>query len=514
MQFTQGLHRAVQQRPQAIACVCDGREISFAALRDRVARFAGGLRRLGVGDDDRVAMLALNCDHYLSTYLAVPWMGAVVNPINFRWSLDEICHCLQDSRTAALVIDDRFAAHTEALLEHCPSLRTLVFTGSGKCPDEAIPLEQMIGDNDPIEDVGRGGDELFGIFYTGGTTGRAKGVMLSHRNVCTSGLALLAEGLLPEGAVGLHAAPMFHLADLMLTTGLLLGGGRHVMLSEFRPDRALALIQEQGVSDLLLVPAMLQVLVDFPGRADYDTGSVQRIYYGASPVSEALLNRIMTAFPQADLTQVYGMTETAAVMTVLPPTAHTDGSRLRSGGRASFHVQVRIVDSEDQSVAPGEIGEIVACGPNIMLGYLNQPETTAEALRDGWMHSGDLGYMDEQGYVFLVDRAKDMIICGGENVYSAEVENAVARHPAVAACAVIGIPSEKWGEAVHAVAVLKQGETLTAEALAEHCKTLIAGYKCPRSLAVVDALPLSGAGKVLKNELRAPYWKARERHVG
>ncbi|MDN5937814.1 MAG: long-chain fatty acid--CoA ligase [Salinisphaera sp.] len=514
MEFTQGLHRAVQQRPDAIASVCAGREISFATLQDRVARMAGGLRQLGVCNCDRVAMLSLNSDHYLSYYLAVPWAGAVVNPVNFRWSLNEICDSLQDSQTVALFIDDHFAEHSDKLLDRCTFLRVLVFTGSGQCPPEAVPLEQLIADNEPIDDAGIGGDELFGIFYTGGTTGRAKGVMLSHRNICSSGLALMAEGAFPDGAVGLHAAPMFHLADLMLTTGLLLGGGRHVMLSHFKPERALTLIQEQGISDLLLVPAMLQALVDFPGLSEYDTGGVKRIYYGASPASESLLDRTMAAFPQAGLTQVYGMTEMAAVMTVLPPAAHAHRRLLRSGGRASVHVQVRVVDQDGKPVAPGEVGEIVARGPNTMLGYLDQPDATAEALRDGWMRTGDLGTMDENGYLFIVDRAKDMIISGGENVYCAEVENAIAQHPAVATCAVIGIPSEQWGEAVHAVVVLKDGDTLTAEGLAEHCKTLIAGYKCPRSLEVVDTLPLSGANKVLKSELRAPHWEDRETQLG
>lgn len=305
---------------------------------------------------------------------------------------------------------------------------------------------------------------------------------------------------------------------MMFTTCLLLRGGRHVFLPVFKPDSVLDLIEAQQITDLLMVPMMLQVMADFPATRARNTGSVKRVMYGASPISEALLDRVMAAIPSASLLQVYGMTETAAVMTALPFHQHSADDRaqrnkLRAGGRAALHVQVRIVDEQDQEKPRGEVGEIIGRGPSIMLGYLNQPEATANALKNGWMHTGDMGYMDADGYVFIVDRLKDMIISGGENVYSVEVENAIAKHPAVAASAVIGIPCAERGEQVHAAVVLKPGQTLTQEALYAHCKILIAGYKCPRSLQVLEALPLSGAGKVLKTELRKPYWEGRERNV-
>jgi len=518
MQFTQGLHRACQQQPDAIATICDGRIKTFRQLRERVAKLAGGLASLGIRRGDRVCILSLNSDRYLESYLALAWIGAVVNPANYRWSNAEIIYSLIDSGCAAMIVDDQFAAQIDSIRSGTPCLRAVLHGGALDTPAGAHSYEALIEASSPIDDLGVGGDELFGIFYTGGTTGAPKGVMLSHLNVGSSALAMMAEGAFAEGALGLHAAPMFHLADMMMVTGLLLRGGGHVMLSTFKPETVLELIERHRVTDVLLVPAMLQMLVDCPVLAQHDASSLQRVLYGASPASEALLDRATRALPNASFMQGYGMTETSALMSVLPAALHTpEGQKrgkLRSAGRCAYHVQVRVVDEQDRERPRGEIGEIIARGPNIMQGYLNKPEASAEALRNGWMHSGDMGYMDDEGYVFIVDRLKDMIISGGENVYSVEVENAIARHPAVAATAVIGIPCPNMGEKVHAAVVLKPGATLTAEALIVHCKQLIAGYKCPRSIEIREALPVSGAGKVLKTELRKPYWEGRDRAVG
>jgi acyl-CoA synthetase (AMP-forming)/AMP-acid ligase II len=330
-------------------------------------------------------------------------------------------------------------------------------------------------------------------------------------------MALLAEGLFAEGAIGLHAAPMFHLADMMMSACLLLRGGTHVMLPMFQPEAALLAISQHRITDLLLVPAMIQALVDCPGLPEYDTTSIRHLLYGAAPISEALLDRAMAAFPNVQFIQGYGMTEVSAVATILPAAQHDPKSRLtgrlRSAGRAASHVHVLIVDDQDQELPRNEVGEIVVRGPNVMSGYLNEVNATQSALRNGWLHSGDLGFMDGEGYVYIVDRLKDMIISGGENVYSAEVENVIAKHPAVAACAVIGIPSPERGELVHAVVVLRPGAELTQEALYRHCKDWVAGYKCPRSLEIRESLPLSAAGKVLKTQLRKPFWEGTLRAV-
>jgi acyl-CoA synthetase (AMP-forming)/AMP-acid ligase II len=517
MQFTHGLHRALETTPDAIATICGERKRTFRQLAARVARIAGALRALDVGNGDVVAMLGFNSDHYLEYYLAVPWAGALTNPLNFRWSIDEIIFALNDSLSIVLFVGADFIEHVPALRAGCPALRTIIVCGGDSTPDGCLMLEALIYEHAPIEDAGLDPDMTYGVFYTGGTTGRAKGVLLSQRSICSSGLALLAEGPFADGCIGLHAAPMFHLADLMMTCGLLLRGGTHVMTPAFRPEIALELIERHRVTELLMVPAMMQAMVDHPDFDKRDTGHVRNLLYGASPASEALIDRALSRMPGTAFYQVYGMTEMAALISVLAPSQHAAAlrfkGRLRSVGRPFCHTRLRIVDQHGVDCPHEKVGEILVRGPGMMQGYLNQPAATQEALRDGWMHTGDLGYTDASNYVFIVDRLKDMIITGGENVYCAEVENAIATHPAVASCAVIGIPSTEWGEAVHAVVVLNPGHSLTLGALADHCQHLIAGYKCPRSLQLTGALPFSGAGKVLKSELRMSFWEGRSRGV-
>ncbi|MEH3148758.1 MAG: long-chain fatty acid--CoA ligase [Methylobacterium frigidaeris] len=517
LQFTQGLHRALRTGPDAIATLCNGRAQTFRALSDRVARIAGALLSLGVRRGDRVAILALNSDRVLEYYLAVPWIGALVVPLNFRWSTDELIEGLTDSGAKVLFVDDAFASQERRLREGCSGLSHVVFCGEQAAGPGCLSLEALVRDTDPVPDVGIGGGEPFGIFYTGGTTGRAKGVVLSHANVLLSAMGILGEGAYADGAVGLHAAPMFHLADLMATACLLLRGGTHVMLPAFQPEAVADLVERHRITDLLMVPTMLQMLVDHPALAEADTASLRSLLYGASPASEALIDRAMRAMPGVAFGQVYGMTEAAATISMLRPADHDParraGGRLRSAGRSFCHTQVRTVSPEGLELGAGEVGEIVVRGPNVMAGYRGRSEDTAVALRGGWLYTGDMGYLDEAGYVFIVDRAKDMIITGGENVYSLEVENAVCGHPAVAAAAVIGIPDAEWGEIIHAVVVLRPGLSLTLDDIAGHCRQRIAPYKCPRSLDIVERLPVSAAGKLLKTVLRRPFWEGRERAV-
>ena len=338
--------------------------------------------------------------------------------------------------------------------------------------------------------------------------------MLSHANLLTSALGVLAsEHFLSPGGTYLHAAPMFHLADLAAWTGQLVRGGTHVMIPMFEPVAVMTAIAEQGITDVLLVPTMIQLLVDHPRVDEFDLSGLRRVIYGASPMSEGVLNRAVKALPNTTFTQAYGMTELSPCATLLLPADHEHPVHRRSAGRAVPHGEVRILGPDDVEVPRGTVGEICASGGHVMLGYWNRPEETAQALRGGWMHTGDGGYMDDDGYVFIADRIKDMIITGGENVYSVEVENVLAQHPAVATCAVIGVPDERWGERVHAVVVPVAGGTLTIEELTTFCRERIAGYKTPRSMEIVEALPLSAAGKVLKRELRRPYWEGQERAV-
>jgi acyl-CoA synthetase (AMP-forming)/AMP-acid ligase II len=503
MYLTQGLHRAVQQQPDEIMTVFGERRRTFREVADRVARLAGALRQLGVRDGDRVAMLALNSDRYNEYLFAVPWAGAVLNPVNTRWSVAEISYSLRDSGTRVLLVDDAFAPMVSELREACPELAAVVHAGDDPAPDGALGYEDLISSASAAQDAFRGGRDLAGLFYTGGTTGSPRGVMLSHDNLVVSWLGSAASGVLvPPGARTLHVAPMFHLADLAAWGATVLIGGSHVMLPAFDPVAVFSAIAKHRVSLALLVPTMIQLLVDHPAITDYDLTSLRAVLYGASPIPQSVLERAMRVLPAAAFTQAYGMTELSPVATLLSPVDHKSADLLASAGRAAPHAEVRVVDMRDAEVPTGTVGEIVVRGGHVMLGYWNRPEETAAAVRGGWMHTGDVGYLDEHGYLYVVDRLKDMIISGGENVYSAEVENAVASHPAVAQCAVIGAPDADWGERVHAVIVRRQNTSMTIDELRSHVKARIAGYKAPRSLEFVDELPVSSTGKILKRELR------------
>lgn len=514
MYVTQGLHRAVQQTPELPATIFQGRVRTWAESADRIARLAGALRALGVGRGDRVAVLALNSDRYHECLFAVPWADAVLNPVNIRWSPAEIAYSLIDSETHVLIVDDTYAAMVPALRDQCAELTTVIWAGDGTAPEGMLSFEDLIASHEPADDAGRGGDALAGIFYTGGTTGAPKGVMLSHAALITSALGFVSCGdTITRGGILLHAAPMFHLADIGAWNARNLVGGTHVFVPAFDPVAVVEATSRYGVTDTLLVPTMIQMLVDSPAAQKGDLSSLQHLIYGASPISETLLERVEKVMPTAGLVQAYGMTELSPVATVCDADSHRNPTLRRSAGRAAPHSEVRIVDDNDAEVPRGTVGEVVVRGGHVMLGYWNQPEETARALRGGWMHTGDGAYMDECGYVFIVDRMKDMIVSGGENVYSAEVENALAKHPAVAACAVIGVPDEDWGERVHAVVVRAAGTEATVDELRAHCKTVIASYKAPRTMEFVESLPTSGAGKILKRELRAKYWPAGGRAV-
>jgi acyl-CoA synthetase (AMP-forming)/AMP-acid ligase II len=517
--LTQGVHRAMRQHPDRPATVCGSRRQNHAQFADRVARMAGALQQLGMNAGDRVGILSLNSDRYLELYFAVWWGGGVVNPINTRWSAGEIAHSIDHCDTRILAVDETFAPLVVDLSERSRSLRTIIHAGDGPRPSGMFAYEQLIADHAPVTDALRCDGDLAGVFYTGGTTGFPKGVMLSHANLYSGALVGLIEGLAQEGDIGLHSAPMFHLADGAFSLMLTLRGCTHVMVPSFQPERVLDAIQAERISCLVLAPTMMQMLVDHPRLSAYQLDSLQTIFYGASPISEALLERVVQSLPGTRFFQAYGQTEMSPIVSILRPEFHTaEGHRLgklRSAGRPAMCVEVKIVDADTRELPRGEVGEILARGPGVMQGYWNDPEQTSAALRDGWVHTGDGAYMDEDGFIFVVDRVKDMIVSGGENVYSAEVENAIALHPAVAMCAVIGIPDEHWGEAVHAYVVCKPGTpAIDADSVKAHCRALIAGYKCPRSVEFRDALPVTGTGKVLKNALRDPYWRGQFRRIG
>ena len=496
------------------ATVFGATQRNWGEVLRRAACLAGSLRALGIGPGDRVAVLATNSDRYLELYLAIPWAGAVIVPLNPRWSAAENAYAIEDCSPTAIFVGDGIAADSIALVV---AHAVKVWFGTAPVPSGWMDYADLLA-GPALADAGRHGSDLFGIFYTGGTTGRSKGVMLSHAGLLSNCRAIRATGLFPTGCRGLLVAPMFHLAAVAAMTAIMLAGGTAVILGTFTPAAALDTIEREAVTDAFLVPTMIQFMLDDPGFAPARLASMQRIFYGASPITEATLDRVMAAAPHVDFYQGYGMTEVSCAATILRPEfhrgAHRDTGRHRAAGQAIADTQVIVADANDRPLPTGAVGEILVRGPGLMLGYWNQPELTAAALRGGWMHTGDGGRMDEDGHVYVVDRLKDMIVSGGENVYSGEVESALASHPAVAQCAVIGVPDPRWGERVHAVVVPRPGAALTADALTDYCRARIAGYKCPKSIEFsAEPLPMSAAGKVLKTVLRARHWDGQERNV-
>jgi acyl-CoA synthetase (AMP-forming)/AMP-acid ligase II len=515
VQITQFLRRAVQTRPDSVASECGGRIRTWREFEARAAALAGAMAGLGYRPGDRIGMLALNCDRYLEYFFAMALGGFVFVPINTRLAPPEVAFWLEDSGCSALFIDDAFLP---MLSEVRAELRHVIRVGDGLAPEGLLAYEDLIAKSAFIPDAGKRGDDLAGIFYTGGTTGRSKGVMLSHRNIAANAMLCAAAFGLGADVVYLHAGPMFHLADGASTFLVTAMGGKHVFMPRFEPGAFLEAVARFRVTATLLVPTMINMIVHHPTVEATDTSSLGFVLYGASPMPEALIRRAFKAMPHTGFLQAYGQSEAAPCMTFLPPAEHaTEGLKavhLKSAGRAALGCEVRIHDENDNEVPRGVVGEICGRGDNVMLGYWRQPEVTANSLRNGWLHTGDGGYMDADGYLYVVDRMKDMIISGGENIYSSEVEQALYQHPDIAECAVIGVPDEHWGERVLAVVRLKAGSSPTAETIIAHCQTLIAHYKCPREVAFrAEPLPLSGAGKILKTELRKPYWAGRGKAV-
>lgn len=506
MYLTQSLQRSMQQRPDQPMTVCGDRIRTCAEVGGRVTRLAGAFRDLGVQVGDRVAILSLNSDRYHEYFFATWWMGGAVNPLNTRWSAAEIAFALDDSDTRVLVVDDTFLPLLDEVRVLFPQLAVVIHAGELPTPAGALDYENLIASSEPTPDLRLGGDHLAGIFYTGGTSGHPKGVMLTHANLVTSSLGAVASNRTPgTDGLALITAPMFHLASLANWIGRNTVGATLVIQPSFEPATALRLIEQHKVTSMLLVPTMIQMLIRHPDRTNRDLSSILAVQYRASPISETLLRQAQQAFPQAAFMQGYGMTEAGPGLTSLSAEDHVDATRLKSAGRPMGHVEIQVVDENGNELPRGEVGEIIARGGNIMCGYWNRPEETRSALRDGWLYTGDGGYMDEAGYLFVVDRLKDMIISGGENVYSTEVENALATHPDVISCAVIGVPDDQYGERVHAVLVVRPGVSLTCEEVRAHSKTLIAGYKSPRSITIVEQMPVSPAGKILKRELRRQF---------
>lgn len=518
MHLTQFLNSAADTFPNKIASIDGDRQHSWSEWRDRMARLAAALRGLGMAADDRVAILALNSDRYTEFLYGVWWAGGAVVPMNTRWSAAENAYSLNDSGAQILFVDRNFVPMLDAIRGEATGVKTLIYMSDDAAPEGMLSFEELIAQNVPCNDAMRGGEDLAGLFYTGGTTGFPKGVMLPHRALWYNAMAIAKEIRFNHDTKYLHAAPMFHLADFGFNTAIAMVGACNVFIPSFEPEAALKAIETHQINTSLLVPTMLGMILAHPTFTPERVNSLKRYIYGASPMPEGLLRQALQAMQHVEFYQAFGQTEMAPVVSVLQPEDHVlEGPKsvlLRSAGLPAVGCEIKIIDEDGNIVPRGTVGEIAARSPGTMLGYWNLPEQTEKTLVDGWVHTGDGAYQDEDGFIYIVDRMKDMIVSGGENVFSAEVESAISTHPNVAAVAVIGIPSDQWGESVHAIIIPKPDTNPDEASIIAHCRAHIAGYKCPRSITLrSEPFPMSGAGKVLKRELRAPYWDGQTRSV-
>ncbi|HST38001.1 MAG TPA: AMP-binding protein, partial [Conexibacter sp.] len=462
------LRRACQVAPDATAIVCGERTFTYAQTAARCRRLVGALHGLGLGRGDRVAVVGPNDHRYLELYLAIPAAGMVLVPLNARHTDAELRYALEDSGTRVV-----FAARPAAGL--ASAVERVVAWEEGY---DALLAAAPEGEFDPEVTE----ETLAGLFYTGGTTGAAKGVMLTHRNLVANAWHFLARWPFDEQTRWLVAAPLFHAAGTIAVLATVWGAGRQVMLPAFDADAALDLIAAERVTHTLMVPTMLAALTEAQRARPRDVSSLRWISHGGSPIARETVRRAAETFPDAELLHIYGATETAPIATLLSHEQRLVGSPVGgSCGQPAIGVDVRVVEpASGRALAPGEVGEVLVRGANVMRGYWNKPAETAEALSGGWYRSGDLGYLDEHAHLHLVDRAKDMIVTGGENVYCSEVEDALFAHPAVLEATVFGVPDARWGEAVHAV-VVPRAEVEPA-ALIEHCRARIAAYKLPKRI--------------------------------
>jgi fatty-acyl-CoA synthase len=515
------LRYASQQFPNKTAIVCGDQRFTYAEFADRAARLAGALRKLGVQPGDRVAYLSANCHRLLEGYYGVLEAGAVLLPLNIRLAPQELAYILNDSETRFLLFENQFLGLVDSFRRELRSVESFVLLDPKTPPDWAAPqtYENLLADAAPYRADFMKFDEnaLAELFYTSGTSANPKGVMLTHRNIYLHALGPAVTFHVTSDAVELHTIPLFHANGWGAAHSITLAGGRHVMIQKFDPPEVFRLIERERVQALSLVPTMATALVNCLDRQKYDLKSLTRITIGGAASSPTLVREVEEKFGCVCFSG-YGLTETAPLLTI---SAMKDGTswegQERYDGQArtgfAIHgVEIRVVDPEGNDVPRDgkSIGEIVARSDGVMAGYWKQPQATADVMRGGWFHTGDMATMDENGYALIVDRKKDIIVSGGENISSLEVEKAMLAHPAVYEVAVIPVPDARWGEAPKALVVVKPGAQATEDELLEFCRGRLAHYKCPRSVEFMEALPKTGTGKVLKKELRKKYWSGTE----
>ena len=500
--------------PDRLATIFEGERITYDELQTRANRLTNALGSLGVEAGDRVAMLQVNCNQYVEAYFATAKLDAVYVPLNYRTRADELAYMVNDSQPKVLIVGGRYTdlvrsiASRLSTVEHYVSLEEPV---EGWLAYDELLASGAADERFPEAD----GDDLTVIMFTAGTTGSPKGVMLSHDSFSSYILSSVSPADPDEDERNILTVPLYHIAGVQAFMAAIYGGRTLIVQRQFDAKGWMELVERERVNRAMMVPTMLKTLMEHPDFHSHDLSSLDVITYGAAPMPLEVIKRAIQEFPQAHFINAFGQTETAATITMLPPEDHAlNGSsdevekklrRLSSIGKPLEDVEVRIVDEGGDPVAQGDVGEIVARGARLMKGYWNQAEATAEAIRGGWLYTGDLGYFDDDGYIFLSGRAKDFIKRGGEMISPEEVEQVLHSHPAIDEAAIIGVPDADWGERVRAIVVFKAGQSVAEDDVIEFCRQRLSSYKKPESVVFTDALPRNPLGKVLKRELREEY---------
>ena len=510
--------QAIQQGDAAVFTF-ENEKITFSDLDKKSNRTARALIAAGIKKGDRVGVLSKNSPVYFEIIAAAAKIGVVVTSVNWRLAADEIRYVLDDSGSKLIFVGAEFL---ESIGDVIPTLKFKAPVFDIEATGDKYPHYETWRDehSDAILDIETSSDDPVVQLYTSGTTGRPKGAVLSHRSI------LSLRGQDPDdvvadwqkwepGETGLLAMPCFHVGGTVFGLSMLQTGSHAVIVREYNPNTALDLIENYGISKIFMVPAALQIMLNHPRAEEADFSKLNYIYYGASPIPLSLMRESIRVFG-CDFVQMYGMTETSGTIVALRPEDHdpNGNAKMRSVGKPLWGVEIKIIDADGKDVPIGDVGEIATRSAKNMISYFNKPEATHKTVDDdGWLRTGDAGYLDEDGYLYIHDRVKDMIISGGENIYPAEVENAIYSHEDVADVAVIGVPSEKWGESVMAYVVVKDDRELSSEDVIEYARSKIARYKCPKTVEFIEALPRNASGKILRKDLRAPHWAGKDRHV-
>ncbi len=498
-----------------VALVFERTRVTYQELDDRVSRLANALIGLGCTKGDRLTILSENTHKYIEVYFAAAKAGMSVTPLNFRLSDKELVHIVNDSEARVFIAGDGYEARSLGLKSELENIKSWVALDSPH--DGYLYYEDLLKEaptEDPFLQVGE--DEMAILMYTGGTTGLPKGVMLSHRNLLTSSYGFIISCCFTRHDTECFVLPLFHIS-LWPALCVLMVGGTVVVIRRPELEEIVRLIQDEKCTHINLVPTILGWILNLPNLNEFDLSSLRLITYAGSPIAPEVLKNAILKFGNI-FAQAYGLTEAAPLVSYLAEEDHVLEGRkaklLTSAGKEGPHGEARVFDANNVPVKPGEIGEIVARGKHVMMGYWKNPELTREALKGGWLHTGDVGTVDEEGYIYLLDRKADMIVTGGENVYPKETEDVLYEHPSVQECAVVSAPDKRWGERVQATVVLKAGHAADEEELINHCKAKLAGYKCPKTIEFWEELPKTPVGKILRRDVKRHYWKDKDKSIG